>query len=129
MLVHLFLLGLGCQIGSQNLLEEYVQWLQSNNAREGKLYKESFEQRWPSIYPKREMQFETFESLKKVDELSLGVIRNFSGLAASKSFEQEIREVVRFFLLLLKLQYLIKCEAKVNLSLYKSNRTRTFLFL
>lgn len=56
---------------------------------------ESFEKRWPSfIYPNSQLHFETFESLKKVDELSVGVVRNFSGPAASKLFEQEIREVV-----------------------------------
>lgn len=37
---------------------------------------------------------ETFKSLKKANELSLGVIREFRGTAASKLFDQEIREVV-----------------------------------
>ncbi|PON55284.1 Thiamine phosphate synthase [Parasponia andersonii] len=81
-------------IDVQNLLGEFVQWLQSNNVREGRLYKESFEKRWPSfVYPSSQLHFGTFESLKKVDELSLGVVRNFSGPVASKLFEQEIREV------------------------------------
>ncbi|KAF4370133.1 hypothetical protein F8388_007274 [Cannabis sativa] len=81
-------------VDAQNFLGEYVQWLQSNNIREGRLYKESFEKRWPSFdYPNSQLHFETFESLKKVDELSLGVVRNFSGPAASKLFEQEVREV------------------------------------
>lgn len=77
----------------QNLLGEYVEWLLSNNVREGMVYKESFENRWSSfVRPNRQLHFETFESLRKVNELGLGVIRNFSGPAASKLFDQEIRE-------------------------------------
>lgn len=41
------------------------------------------------------MHFETYELLKKVDDLSLKVIKNFSPSAASKLFDQEIREAVR----------------------------------
>lgn len=70
-------------------------WLQSSNVREGMLYKESFEKRWPSfVYPNSQLHLETLESSKKVNELSLGVIQDFSGTAASKLFDQEIREVV-----------------------------------
>lgn len=81
-------------LGIQKLLGEYVIWLQSNNVREGKLYKESFAKRWPSlISPNAQMHLETYELVKQVD-LSLKVIENFSAGAASKLFEQEIREVV-----------------------------------
>lgn len=40
------------------------------------------------------MQLETYELLRTVDELSVRAIENFSATAASKLFEQEIREVV-----------------------------------
>lgn len=40
------------------------------------------------------MHFETYELLKKLDRISLSVIENFGAGAASKLFEQEIREVV-----------------------------------
>ena len=79
----------------QNLLGEYVTWLQSNNAREGRLYKESFEKRWPSLaYSEKQYRLETFELLRKLDQLSLRVIENFSANAASKLFEREVREAV-----------------------------------
>ncbi|XP_059660506.1 probable transmembrane GTPase FZO-like, chloroplastic [Cornus florida] len=79
---------------AQRLLEEYVTWLQSNNAREGRLYKESFEKRWPSLFdPHNKFQWETSELLTRKYDLSVKVIENFSASAASKLFEQEIREV------------------------------------
>ncbi|KAA8543233.1 hypothetical protein F0562_021272 [Nyssa sinensis] len=79
---------------AQKLLEEYVTWLQSNNAREGRLYKESFEKKWDSIFhPHNQAQLETGELLGRKYELSVKVIDNFSAAAASKLFEQEIREV------------------------------------
>ncbi|PQQ16877.1 putative transmembrane GTPase FZO-like chloroplastic [Prunus yedoensis var. nudiflora] len=75
----------------QKLLGEYVIWLQSDNAREGRMYAETFEKRWSSfVYPHRQVHLET--SLEKVNELSLKVIEGFSTNAASKLFEQEIRE-------------------------------------
>lgn len=46
-------------------------------------------------FPATQMHFEMYESLKKVDDLSLKVIKNFSPTAASKLFDQEIREAVR----------------------------------
>ncbi|XVF32586.1 hypothetical protein REPUB_Repub17cG0094900 [Reevesia pubescens] len=77
---------------AQNLLGDYVTWLQSNNAREGSLYKESFEKRWPSIaYSDKQYRLETYELLRKLDQLSLKVIDNFSTNAASKLFEREVR--------------------------------------
>lgn len=77
------------------MLGEYLTWLQSNNAREGRLYKESFEKRWPSLaYSDKQHHLETYELLRKLDQLSLRVIENFSANAASKLFEQEVREVV-----------------------------------
>lgn len=70
-------------------------WLQSNSAREGTLYKESFERKWPLfVYPRNQGGLEAYELLKKGDELSLKVIEDFSASAASKLFDQEIREVV-----------------------------------
>lgn len=70
-------------------------WLQSKNVREGRRYKESFENRWPSlVYPKPHVYLDTYELVRKVDGYSLRVIENFSASATSKMFEQEIREVV-----------------------------------
>ncbi|KAF8394426.1 hypothetical protein HHK36_020634 [Tetracentron sinense] len=80
---------------AQKLLEEYLLWLQSNTARQGRLYCESFEKRWPSfVYPHNKVQFETYGLMKKREELSVKVIENFSSIAVAKLFEQEIREVV-----------------------------------
>ncbi|KAF5455034.1 hypothetical protein F2P56_024653 [Juglans regia] len=79
---------------AQKLLGEYVTWLQSSNAQEGSLYKDSFEKEWPSYaYPNTQVHFKTYELLKKLDRISLSVIENFGAGAASKLFEQEIREV------------------------------------
>ena len=77
----------------QNLLGDYVTWLQSNNACEGRLYKESFEKRWPSL-AYSDKRLETYELLRKLDQLSLRVIEKFSANAASKLFEREVREAV-----------------------------------
>uniref|UniRef100_A0A2N9H0U6 G domain-containing protein n=1 Tax=Fagus sylvatica TaxID=28930 RepID=A0A2N9H0U6_FAGSY len=79
---------------AQKLLGEYVTWLQSSNSHEGSLYKDSFEKQWPSyVYPNTHVHLETYELLKKLDRSSLRVVENFSASAASKLFEQEIREV------------------------------------
>ncbi|XP_062144276.1 probable transmembrane GTPase FZO-like, chloroplastic isoform X1 [Alnus glutinosa] len=81
-------------LDAKKLLGEYVGWLQSSNAHEGSLYKDSFEKRWPSyVYPNTQVHLETYESLQKLDRISLRVIENFSVSAATKLFEQEIREV------------------------------------
>ncbi|XP_031263788.1 probable transmembrane GTPase FZO-like, chloroplastic [Pistacia vera] len=81
-------------LDARKLLGEYMMWLQSNNAREGRRYKESFENRWPSlVFPKTQLQLETYDLVTKVDEVSLKVVENFSASATSKLFEQEIREV------------------------------------
>ncbi|CAA3028317.1 probable transmembrane GTPase FZO-like, chloroplastic isoform X1 [Olea europaea subsp. europaea] len=79
---------------AKKLLGEYRTWLQSNNACQGSLYKESFEKRWPSfIVPSLQSQFEASELLKTKHEVGIKVIEDFSAAAASKLFEQEIREV------------------------------------
>ncbi|TYH05396.1 hypothetical protein ES288_A08G079800v1 [Gossypium darwinii] len=79
---------------TQNLLGDYVTWLQSNNAREGRAYKESFEKKWPSItFSDKNYPLETYEMLRKLDELSLRAIANLSANATSKQFEREVREV------------------------------------
>ncbi|KAK3001156.1 LOW QUALITY PROTEIN: hypothetical protein RJ639_021752 [Escallonia herrerae] len=47
---------------AQKLLGQYKAWLQSSNAREGRLYKENFEHRWPSfVNPQNHAQFEIDE--------------------------------------------------------------------
>lgn len=72
-------------------------WLQSTNAREGKLYMESFEKRWPSLVDQQKLvQLHTRDFLAGNYEQSVKVIENFSAAAASKLFEQEIREIVSF---------------------------------
>ncbi|XP_021653150.2 probable transmembrane GTPase FZO-like, chloroplastic isoform X3 [Hevea brasiliensis] len=82
-------------LDAKKQLEEYALWLKSNSSREGKLYQESFEKRWPSfVNSNTQMHLETYELLEKVDDASLKVIENFSAGAASKHFEQEIRELV-----------------------------------
>lgn len=60
------------------------------------MYQESLQKLGPSTdFPATQLHFETYELLKKVDDLSLKIIRNFSPSAASKLFDQEIREAVR----------------------------------
>ncbi|XP_043691420.1 probable transmembrane GTPase FZO-like, chloroplastic isoform X2 [Telopea speciosissima] len=78
---------------AKKLLGEYLMWLQSNNAREGTLYREYFEKRWPSFANPHNQEVETQKLLKKGEELSLKVVEDFSASAAAKLFEQEIREV------------------------------------
>ncbi|XVE73144.1 hypothetical protein DITRI_Ditri11bG0093900 [Diplodiscus trichospermus] len=79
---------------AQNLLGDYVTWLQSNNAREGGFYKESFEKRWPSLaYTDKQYRLETYELLRKLDRLSMRVIDKFSASVASNLFERKVREM------------------------------------
>ncbi|KAL2510665.1 FZO-like [Abeliophyllum distichum] len=79
---------------TKKLLGEYGTWLQSNNTRQGSLYKESFEKRWRSfIVPSVQSQLEASEMLRTKNEVGIRVIEDFSAAAASKLFEQEIREV------------------------------------
>lgn len=79
----------------QKILGEYANWLQSKNTDQGILYKQSFEKRWPSLSnASSQMDFETYELLKKVDQAGSQAIENFSSSAASKSFEKEVREMV-----------------------------------
>ncbi|PIN25851.1 hypothetical protein CDL12_01403 [Handroanthus impetiginosus] len=79
---------------AQKLLGKYATWLQSNNARKGNMYKESFEKRWPSVVPSIQSQLEASELLRTKHELVVTVIGEFSAAAASKLFEQEIREAL-----------------------------------
>lgn len=86
---------LSCSLEIQKLLEDYVVWLKSNNTREGRLYKEAFEERWQSLAnPVTELHLDAYEMLKEVDELSLRAMSNFNAVSTSKSLEREIREVV-----------------------------------
>lgn len=72
-----------------------MSWLHSSNDSQGRLYRESFEKRWPSlVYSNTQMTLERFDLLRKLDEQCLEVIENFSASSASKTFDQEIREVV-----------------------------------
>ncbi|XP_044487086.1 probable transmembrane GTPase FZO-like, chloroplastic [Mangifera indica] len=81
-------------LDARKLLGEYMMWLESNNASEGRQYKESFENRWPSlVIPNTQLPPDTYNLMTKVDEVSLKVVENFSASATSKLFEQEIREV------------------------------------
>lgn len=86
---------------TQKILAEYENWLCSKNAEQGRLCKESFEKRWSSlIHENSQMSFETYELLKKGDQAGYRVIENFSSSAVSKSFEQEVREMVSLKFLL-----------------------------
>ncbi|XP_027366745.1 probable transmembrane GTPase FZO-like, chloroplastic isoform X2 [Abrus precatorius] len=79
----------------QKILEEYKNWLHSKNTQQGRLYKESFEKRWPSlIHENSQMSSETYQLLKKVDQAGSQVIENFSSSAASKLFEQAVRDMI-----------------------------------
>eukprot|EP00268_Persea_americana_P058683 TRINITY_DN7126_c0_g1_i7.p1 TRINITY_DN7126_c0_g1~~TRINITY_DN7126_c0_g1_i7.p1 ORF type:complete len:845 (-),score=168.11 TRINITY_DN7126_c0_g1_i7:738-3128(-) len=80
--------------GVQRLLGEYLTWLHSSNACEGKRIKETFEKRWPTFVNSRhQVHSEAYELMGKGDEVSLQVVTNFSPSAAAKLFEQEVREV------------------------------------
>ncbi|KAL0435746.1 UNVERIFIED_CONTAM: putative transmembrane GTPase FZO-like, chloroplastic [Sesamum radiatum] len=79
---------------AQKLLREYAMWLESNNARKGNMYKDSFEKRWPSVVPSIQSQSEASLVLRTKHELGITVIEDFSAAAASKLFDQEIREVL-----------------------------------
>ncbi|KAH1227344.1 hypothetical protein GLYMA_10G026400v4 [Glycine max] len=79
----------------QKILEEYENWLYSKYTQQGRLYKESFEKRWPSLsHESSQINFGTDQLLKKVDQAGSQVIDNFSSIAVSKSFEQEVREMI-----------------------------------
>ncbi|KAL8224889.1 hypothetical protein R6Q57_017446 [Mikania cordata] len=79
---------------SQRFLGEYVTWLQSNNAREVKHYEETFEKNWASFMDSRNrFMSETRKLVEKKNDFSIRVVEDFSAAAASKLFEQEIREV------------------------------------
>ncbi|KAL3827931.1 hypothetical protein ACJIZ3_016733 [Penstemon smallii] len=79
---------------AQKLLGEYTIWLETNNARKGNIYKESFERKCPSLVPSTQSQLKASELIRTKHELGIKVIRDFSASAASKLFEQEIREVL-----------------------------------
>ncbi|XP_071738249.1 probable transmembrane GTPase FZO-like, chloroplastic [Rutidosis leptorrhynchoides] len=79
---------------SQKLQGEYAAWLQSNNAREIKYYEETFEQRWASFKDSgNRFLSETRKLVERRNEFGIEVVDDFSAAAASKLFEEEIREV------------------------------------
>ncbi|KAK7393537.1 hypothetical protein VNO78_22095 [Psophocarpus tetragonolobus] len=79
----------------QRILEEYKNWLYSKYIQQGRLYKESFEKRWPTLSREsREINFEMDQLLKKVDQAGSQVIDNFSSSAVSNSFDLEVREMI-----------------------------------
>ncbi|GAB4840767.1 hypothetical protein Ancab_021529 [Ancistrocladus abbreviatus] len=79
---------------AQELLGEYSTWLQSSNACEARQCKESLEKRWSSLVdPLNQGESDYDTSLMKVDDRSLNSIQKYSATAASKLFDQEIREV------------------------------------
>lgn len=81
-------------LDANKLLIDYVSWLHSSNDGQGRLYRESFEKRWPSlVHSNTQMTLERFDLLRKLDEQCLKVIETFSASSASKTFDQEIREV------------------------------------
>ncbi|CAO2824213.1 unnamed protein product [Amaranthus hypochondriacus] len=78
---------------TQRILGEYTSWLKENNIREGTQYKETFEKRWPLLVESHEVEFTTNYLSREVDIQSVRSIEKFSAAAASKWFDQEIREV------------------------------------
>ena len=81
----------------QRVAGEYTAWLGENNAHEAKRYKETFEKRWPSFVDSLDrMEFSTNFVVGEVDAQSISSIEKFSATAASKLFDQEIREVVSY---------------------------------
>ncbi|CAA0828108.1 FZO-like [Striga hermonthica] len=79
---------------AEKLLGEYSAWLHSKNSRKGNTYKELFKERWPLVVPSIHSQLEANELLRTKQEIGIAVIEEFSAAAASKLFEQEIREVL-----------------------------------
>lgn len=100
----------------QKLLGEYAVWLESSNARKGKIYREYFENKWPSVAASVQSQLKASEFLRMKHELSIKVIEDFSSAAASKVFDQEIREVVSwsfswmFILVCVSVRMVISCD-------------------
>lgn len=80
---------------AQNLLGEYTIWLQSSLTREERLYRETFEKRWPSFVNQHDhVHLRTYELQGIGEQLSIKVLESFSASAATILFEQEIREVI-----------------------------------
>ncbi|CAI9107845.1 OLC1v1007315C1 [Oldenlandia corymbosa var. corymbosa] len=79
---------------AQDLIGEYLAWLQSSNAREGISFKEVLADRWASfVDPPKQVQLENNHLLEARCDNSKKVLENFSVAAACKLFDQEIREV------------------------------------
>ncbi|KAL8167711.1 hypothetical protein V2J09_009210 [Rumex salicifolius] len=79
---------------AQRLLGEYSNWLQENNIREGRQFKETFEKKWSSfIEPDLKVNPASSRLPTEVDVLSIKAIQNFKADDASKLFDQEVREV------------------------------------
>ena len=70
-------------------------WLQSQTAKEGKLYIEFFDKKWQAFINEMNcVHLDTYLILDRGDEQSIKVVENFSASAAARLFEQEIREAV-----------------------------------
>lgn len=83
-------------LGVQELVGEYMTWLQSINACERRAYKEALTERWSSfVNPLNQTQLEKIDMLGVIRELSTKELEDFRAAAASKLFEQEICKVVR----------------------------------
>ena len=81
----------------QRVAGEYTVWLRENNVYEAKRYKETFEKRWPSFGDSLDqMEFSTNFLVSEMDAQSIKSIEKFSAAAASKLFDQEIRQVVSY---------------------------------
>lgn len=70
-------------------------WLQSNADREEIFYRDSFQKRWPSLVDaEKQIQADASKLLGRKYVQSSHAMGDFSPTAASKLFEQEIREAV-----------------------------------
>ncbi|XP_006851107.2 probable transmembrane GTPase FZO-like, chloroplastic isoform X1 [Amborella trichopoda] len=80
---------------AQKLLVDYSTWLDCSNAREGMQYTQIFEKEWPGfVFPEGLTLSEKNQLLDRREEHSIKVLEQFSASAATKLFDQEIREVV-----------------------------------
>lgn len=78
---------------AEKLLSEYMAWLQSNADREEIFYRDSFQKRWPSLVDaEKQIQADASKLLGRKYVQSSHAMGDFSPTAASKLFEQEIRE-------------------------------------
>ncbi|KAL6842205.1 hypothetical protein ACP4OV_027968 [Aristida adscensionis] len=77
-----------------NLLREYSAWLSSSNNREANLYLDYFLERWDALVAQEDrVLLDPNRIVNEGEKLSIKALEDFNATAASKVFEEEIREV------------------------------------